>query len=102
MEYSIIENSPQQKTIYIKGQFTFSDSGTFRQLLGLLEDKKLQSITLDFTHVTFVDSSALGMLLLMREECELRHMRFTLSHPQGQVEKIFLISRFDKLFTIQH
>lgn len=102
MEYTIDDSQPNRKTISFSGQFTFSDNQKFKLILDMLNDKKLQFLTLDFAQVTFIDSSGLGMLLLLRDECANRQVNFYLSQPQGQVEKIFMISRFDQLFTIQH
>lgn len=87
-------------TISMQGQFTFSDNGTFRTILDELKDRALQNVSVDFSHVDFIDSAGLGMLLLLRDECEQHGISITLASASGQVEKIFMVSKFDQLFTL--
>ena len=92
MEYAVISQ--------LSGQFTFSDNVKFKHLLDLLKDDELRSITLDFGDIDFIDSAGLGMLLLMRDECQKQDISLAIDSAKGQVHKIFLISKFDQLFTI--
>ncbi len=82
------------------GQFTFSDTHKFKNILDSLANNKTQAITLDFSDITFIDSSSMGMLLLLRDECDSRKISLKIQSPQGQVKKIFTISKFDQLFSI--
>lgn len=51
--------------------------------------------------VSFMDSAALGMLLLLRDWAVRKGAAVTLAHPQGQVKKLFAVSRFNDLFRIE-
>lgn len=99
MEYNIAA-SGHTTSVKLKGQFTFSDTQKFKNILGLLNQGELKAISLDFSDITFIDSACMGMLLLLRDECQGRKVSLNLLSPQGQVDKIFTISKFDQLFSI--
>jgi anti-anti-sigma factor len=50
--------------------------------------------------VNFLDSSALGMLLLLRDHAGGEHARIRLVNCSSDVRKILTISNFSKLFHI--
>lgn len=99
MEYNIA-TSGQTTAIKLTGQFTFSDTQKFKNILDLVSENKAKAISLDFADITFIDSACMGMLLLLRDECQSRKISLNIHSPQGQVEKIFTISKFDQLFSI--
>jgi len=84
----------------MSGQFTFADTHNFKPILDLVSGGKVKTISFDFADVTFIDSAGMGMLLLLRDECQSRKIPLSIHSTQGQVQKIFHISKFDKLFSI--
>jgi HptB-dependent secretion and biofilm anti anti-sigma factor len=99
MEYNIAK-SGDTTIIKLEGQFTFSDAKKFKNILDILHNSSIKTLSFDFSDITFIDSACMGMLLLLREECLSRNIDLNLHSPQGQVEKIFEISKFDQLFSI--
>lgn len=99
MEYTV-NNTPSSIQVALKGQLTFSDNSKFKEIIDMLENEKLQSVSLNFREVDFIDSAGLGMLLLLRDQCQERNITVGIQSPVGQVHKIFMISKFDQLFTI--
>lgn len=97
MEFTIV-NHPDVLEIVMSGQFTFNHNQKFKQLLPLLDTLQVRAITINLRGVEFIDSSGLGMLLLLRDECVKRDLGITLQQAQGQVEKILTISKFDQIF----
>lgn len=83
----------------MSGQLTFSDNFKFKQILELLEDAQIKPFTLDFGRTGFIDSAGLGMLLLLRDECQTRDVALTIAAASGQVQKIFTISKSDQIFS---
>lgn len=81
-------------------QLTFTDNQKFKAVLSLLGQENPRFIELDFAEVTFIDSAGLGMLLLLRDQCQNRHIPVSIHSAQGQVEKVFMISKFDQLFSM--
>lgn len=85
----------------LSGQFTLTDSDAFKEIMEQVGQHKPRAIIIDFSDVDFIDSAGLGMLLLMRDTCQGKNISISLKSTQGQVKKIFGISRFDQLFTVQ-
>lgn len=99
MEFTIIEQNKHVQ-VQLRGQFTFADNQKFKELLERVYAYELSGMTLDFEHIDFIDSAGLGMLLLLRDNCNSKNIQLVLMHPRGQVEKIFTISRFEQLFSV--
>lgn len=88
-------------TFRLSGQLTFSDHGAFRSIVGQIKDAPESTVVFDFQDAEFIDSSALGMLLLARDAAVDRKAKIILRKYNGQIEKIFTSSRFDQLFTLE-
>ena len=86
--------------VTMRGQFTFNDHPGFREILQEIGSKDVRQIVLHMSHVEFVDSSALGMLLLAADEAEKHQKHLVISGAVGQVKKMFTMARFDTLFTM--
>jgi anti-anti-sigma factor len=86
--------------INMRGKFTFSDHLSFKAIFDIFDDKNIDKVEFDIAGVEFVDSAALGLFLLIREEAEQKNKKVSLHGPQGQVKKMFGISRFYELFDI--
>ena len=58
------------------------------------------NVDLNFSEVDFIDSSALGMLLFLNDNFTKKGGKVTLSGAQGQVLRIFELSKFTEIFEI--
>lgn len=99
MEYNVAA-SDHTISIKLNGKFTFADAQKFKDILDLLDRQELKNIELDFSNITFIDSACMGMLLLLRDECQYRDIYLNIHSPKGQVKKIFALSKFDQIFLI--
>lgn len=54
----------------------------------------------DLSDAEYMDSSALGMLLLLREHAGGDAGTVVLDHPSEQISKVLKLVNFEKLFTI--
>jgi anti-anti-sigma factor len=90
-----------KNTLVMSGKFTFADHEAFRAIIALIKSKQHQMIAFDVEGIEFVDSAALGMLLIAREEAETANVDIIIKNPTGQIEKMFRVSKFDSLFKIQ-
>jgi anti-anti-sigma factor len=86
--------------VKLSGRFTFADHNDFKEIFQFFADSSINKIEIDLSNVEFVDSAALGMLLLTRDEAKKASKALTIRNPQGQVKKMFEISRFYDLFDI--
>ena len=99
MEYQI-QNNGNSTTIIMSGSFTFTDNQNFKPIIELASGNHTREISFDFGGVDFIDSAGMGMLLLLRDNCNANKISLSIHSVYGQVEKIFNISKFDQLFSI--
>ncbi len=85
----------------MSGTFTFSDHQNFRVVLEKIADNNIRDIHLHMENIEFIDSAALGMLLLANDEADRFHKKVVIAGAQGQVKKMFDAARFGTLFTIR-
>ena len=95
------ELSGDSALMSLSGKFMFADHGAFNEILSLIKGGTVKAVTLDLDQVEFIDSAALGMFLIAREESQKNNINLTLRSPQGQVAQMFKVSKFDTLFTIR-
>ncbi|MFQ3232057.1 STAS domain-containing protein [Reinekea sp.] len=86
-------------TIKVSGRFDFSSHQEFRQIYESVSDD-VTSYTVDMSEATYLDSSALGMLLLMRDHAGGDNSKIDIINCNDDVKKILTISNFGQLFTI--
>lgn len=88
-------------TITMTGRFTFADHGSFKKIVDTVRAGQMEALTFNMQGVEFIDSAALGMLLIVREEAQKHKFLVALSGAQGQVDKMFRVSKFETLFTLR-
>jgi HptB-dependent secretion and biofilm anti anti-sigma factor len=86
--------------VALHGELTFSDHQTFRRMAERLFAESAPEIVINLQHLEFIDSSGLGMLLIARDEASKRNRHIILKGAHGQVRKMFDISRFETLFSL--
>ena len=86
-------------TIAIKGRFDFGSHQAFREAYERFY-KVPETYIVDLKDATYMDSSALGMLLLLRDHAGGDDAEVRVTNSNSDVRKILAISNFDKLFDI--
>lgn len=92
------EQSQDTYHLTLCGRFTFEDNEKFRKALNSAEQAGCGHITVNLEGLEYIDSSGLGMLLLLREIGDTLSARIELCHAKGQPLKLFEISKFGTLF----
>ena len=87
-------------TISIDGRFDFSSHQEFRRAYEGLGVEPGRYIV-DMAATSYLDSSALGMLLLLRDYAGGDSADIRITHCNDDVKKILSISNFEQLFKIQ-
>lgn len=88
-------------TISLAGRFDFNTHRDFRAAYEpLVSDDAVRAVTVDFSGVDYLDSSALGMLLMLRDKMGGCGKDVVLSGVQGSVRQVLEIANFSKLFRI--
>jgi len=98
--HSKVSSDGKQFIIAIDDRFDFSLHQQFR-------DAYSQNTTPDMTYVLelskteYMDSSALGMILLLKDHVQLHAGQLVISKPNETVNKILEIAQFHRLMTIE-
>lgn len=85
-------------TIRVVGHFGFQVYHQFRD--AYLASERGTRFRIDLQAVDYIDSSALGMLLVLREHSGGEMARIEITHCRPEVHKILLSAHFDRLFSI--
>ncbi len=87
--------------IQLSGRFDFNTHHEFRSAVEpLATDAGVTVVTIDFSDVDYLDSSALGMLLMLRDRMSSAKKEVTLAGVHGNVKQVLDIANFGKLFRI--
>ena len=87
-------------TIRIKGNFNFDVNRDFREALKAAENSGC-NIIIDMSFVDEIDSSALGMLLLLREHCGGNNARIKIVKSNPAISAILKMANFQNMFDIE-
>ena len=82
------------------GKFTFSDHAPFREILEKAVENDVSHVIFHLEKLDFIDSTGLGMLLLVLDTTEDNHKSLVLSGATGQVKKMFDLARFNTMFAL--
>ncbi|MEN6587945.1 MAG: STAS domain-containing protein [Sulfuricella sp.] len=88
--------------ISMAGRFDFNSHRQFREAYQqVLDDPAVKELEIDLGSVDYLDSSALGMLLLLREKTGAANKLLALTNCRGVVQQVLDVANFNKLFTIR-
>ena len=85
--------------ITITGTFDFSLHRDFRDAYRNTQAGVKFSVNLHGAE--YMDSAALGMLLLLREHAEQHQGSVSIQSPAPEIKRILLVAKFDQLFPIE-
>lgn len=85
----------------LAGRFDFKAHREFRESVdSLLSQAGSRVLEVDLSDVSYLDSSALGMLLMLRDKAKSSSREVQLAGVKGSVRQVLDIANFSKLFTI--
>lgn len=97
---SKLSEENKQLIIAIDDRFDFSLHQEFRDAYTGVTQQGLNYI-LDLSSTEYMDSSALGMILLLKDHVQLYTGQLTISKPSNTVRKILEIAQFQRLMNIE-
>lgn len=86
--------------IRLLGRFDFNAHREFRDAIEEALNKDGREVSIDLSGVDYLDSSALGMLLMLRDKAKSANKTVILTGSQGAVKQVLDIANFNKLFAI--
>lgn len=87
-------------TIYIPKDFIVDEVAAFRVEINKLIDEGQKNFTFDFSKCDFIDSTGLGALVSIYKKCAEKDGSIKLKSLKADVEKLFKLTRLDKVFEI--
>lgn len=89
--------------ITISGRFDFQLNRRFKEAYAhLIQNDHVREIGVELSLVEYIDSSALGMLMLLNQHANSRNKSVTLLNPSGVASHVLDVANFSKLFNILH
>lgn len=98
---SSLSDNGEVLTISIEGRFDASSLEQFRRSFENVDAGEVKRYLVDLAETVHLDSSALGMLLVLRDHAGGDKADISIVNCSPEVKKIFAISSFEQLFTIQ-
>ncbi len=96
-----VEVREQATRITVSGRFDFEIHRDFKAAYSpSRENATVREIEMDFSRVAYLDSSALGMMMLLRERALAAGKTVVLVRPNPAIVQILEIANFSKLFKI--
>ncbi|MDR1994956.1 STAS domain-containing protein [Azonexus sp.] len=96
-----ISKDAGKAVVKLAGRFDFNTHREFRSAYEpLVADADVQAVVVDFSGVDYLDSSALGMLLMLRDKLGGVGKEVVLTGVRGNVKQVLDIANFGKLFPI--
>ena len=88
--------------IVMSGRFDFQVHREFKEAYsGLIENAAVHQIEIEMSKLDYLDSSALGMLMLLNERVGAAKKSVTLVNPSKAVGQVLEVANFNRLFTIK-
>ncbi|MBI4741960.1 MAG: STAS domain-containing protein [Betaproteobacteria bacterium] len=98
MQANVSTNNGEAR-IKLAGRFDFNSHREFRAAYEpLLDNADVRTVVIDLGGVDYLDSSALGMLLMVRDKAGSANKAVTLANAQPGVKQVLDIANFGKLF----
>ena len=89
--------------IAMSGRFDFQVHRDFKDAYTpLLDNAAVREIEVEMSKVDYLDSSALGMLMLLNERAKAANKPVSLLNTSGVVSQVLEVANFSKIFDIKH
>lgn len=98
----VSSNIQQDKAVLtLNGRFDFNSHRDFRSGYDeLLQNDSIKQLEINLNGVDYLDSSALGMLLLLKERAAVAQISLELTNCRGMVKQVLDVANFGKIFNI--
>lgn len=92
----------EKRVLNIPQRFDFGQHKSFtEQYSQMLEDQNCSKIVMDFSATEYLDSSALGMMVLLNKKAKTNNIKVSVTGAEGNAKDILLIANFEKLFEFE-
>ncbi len=99
MQTTVIQRA-DAVAIVLQGRFDFNAHREFRDAVEQAIKGPQGKVEVDLAQVDYLDSSALGMLLMLRDRSKAAGKEVVLAGARGSVRQVLDIANFGKLFEL--
>ena len=87
----------------MSGRFDFEVHRNFKNAyLSLIDNAAVREIGIEMSKVDYLDSAALGMLMLLNERAKEARKQVTLLNASGVALQVMEVANFSKIFNIKN
>lgn len=90
---------PDVEVLRLPSQFDYSFHRKFSEMYTpLIEHGTCRQVVLDFSDVDYLDSAALGMMVLLQKKFSANNIQVKIKNARGATEEILRMANMRKLF----
>ncbi len=86
----------KKATLRLEGNFTYTQRKPFQEVLKTVSTGDVQEVVIDLSQVAFLDSAALGLLMISHRQLEAERRKLSLAYPQPTVRQIIELANLHK------
>lgn len=102
MSFSIVvDRQVDQTVILLHGRFNHETHMEFKELVRSLKEEGAAGVMVDLGGVKEMDSSGLGLLLLLRDALGGKRAQIEIRGASGAIRRILAIANFQRFFFIE-
>ncbi len=87
--------------VQLSGSFTFRDHDTFFEVVSMIKTGYNKKMVFNFSDCDFLDSAALGMLVIAHDEAAAKEVALSIKGAKGKVKDVLYAARFDTLYDFE-
>lgn len=96
-----LSTGPAQTMMRLSGRFDYTTRNQFMaEIDNVVAQGVPPEIRIDMGALEYIDSSALGMLLMFRDKAKKHDKTIVLHNAHGYVRQVIDTAQFDRLFTV--
>ncbi len=87
--------------VRLTGRCTFSSLLQCEEILDIVRQRAASRFELELSGLNYIDSSGVGMLLMLQEACEKKKSQLILRCPSAPVQKVLRLTRLDQVLKVE-
>ena len=100
MKYLMTENG-SSCDLRLSGKLSYADQKCIQSLISKLQNNKILDFSVDLSGLKKIDSSGLGMLLMVNDAAQDCGQKVCLCGATGQVQKMLELSKFSQIVSMK-
>lgn len=86
----------KKATLRLEGNFTYTQRKAFQEVLKTVCTDQVEEVVIDLSQVAFLDSAALGLLMISHRQLDAEKRKLSLAYPQPTVRQIIELANLHK------